>query len=333
MTHQTTSPRSFSLLTGIFAIGIGAFGAAGCASEVDDGSTEPSADGTDNVYSEDNLISEGQLFGRDLAPKEIALTFDDGPGPRTAELSKYLKEQNIPATFFINGKNVPGRQNVLTQIISDGHIVANHTQNHVQLTKLSSANAVNEIVRTDEFIVQSGQAGPWLLRPPFGAWSGSIARAANQTAMSKYVGSVFWDIGGDINANAAADWACWSAKYKYSVKQCGDLYLKETRSRGRGIVLMHDIHSPTVDMVKQLVPVLKAEGFKFVKVSDVPSIKSKIDAGQPAPETCFSSTLRKNVAAGSCVQSARDSKWYVCEEEAWSAVPSSTAPACKSLPR
>jgi peptidoglycan-N-acetylglucosamine deacetylase len=301
--------------------------ALGCASAPSDEVNEGG-----NGYSADDLVSEGQLTGRDLGAKEIALTFDDGPGPRTAELSAYLREQSIPAAFFINGKNVPGRQNVLTQLIADGHIVANHTQNHLQLTKLASSAAVNEIIQTDNFIVQSGQTGPFLLRPPFGAWSGSIARAANQTAMRKYVGSVFWDIGGDVTASSAADWACWSAKYSYSVKQCGDLYLKETRSRGRGIVLMHDIHSPSVDMVKQIVPVLKAEGFRFVQLTEAPSIKSKIEAGPTTAETCFSSTLNKSVPSGSCVQSERNAKWYVCEEEAWTPVSASTDPACKSLP-
>jgi peptidoglycan-N-acetylglucosamine deacetylase len=311
--------------------------AAGCASNDEpvntDAPGEASSEGTDNDYSEDDIISEGQLYGRDLPAKQIALTFDDGPGERTSELSTYLKNQGIPAAFFVNGKNVPGRQRVLTQMIADGHIVANHTQNHLKLTSMSTEKAVDEITRTDNFIKEAQPGGPWLLRPPFGAWSPGIARAANATSLSKYVGSVFWDIGGEVTATSGADWACWGSKYRYSPAKCGDLYMQETRRRGRGIVLLHDIHSATVDMVKLIVPKLKAEGYSFVKVTDVPNIAAKITAGPQTPDTCFSSTLRKNVPEGSCVQSARDSKWYRCNDQSWVSVASGTDAACKSTPR
>ena len=66
-------------------------------------------DGDGNV-SEDELVSERQLMGSDMAQKHIALTFDDGPGGRTAELANYLGDERVVAAFFINGKNVPGRQ-------------------------------------------------------------------------------------------------------------------------------------------------------------------------------------------------------------------------------
>jgi peptidoglycan/xylan/chitin deacetylase (PgdA/CDA1 family) len=305
-----------------------------CAA-ADDGDVagEPSPQGTDNNVNEADIISEGQLFGRDLGPKQLALTFDDGPGERTSELSAYLKSQGIPATFFINGKNVPGRQNVLADIVRDGHIVANHTQNHLQLTKMSSASALKEIASTDDFIKVAQPGGPWLLRPPFGAWNGSIARTANAGGMSKYVGSVFWDIGGQMGTAAAADWACWGRNYRLTPSQCGELYLKETRARNHGIVLMHDIHSPSVDMVKKIVPVLKAEGYTFVALTAVPNIRAKIGSGAPVAGTCFSSTLARKVNDGACVQSVRDSKWYVCQGDDWNAVASSTDPACKKIER
>jgi peptidoglycan-N-acetylglucosamine deacetylase len=290
-----------------------------------------SEEGTDNTLNEADIVSEGQLFGRDLGAKQIAMTFDDGPGERTSELSAYLKSQGIPATFFINGKNVPGRQRVLEDIVRDGHIIGNHTQNHLQLTKMTPLNAVKEVVATDDFIKVAQPGGPWLLRPPFGAWSGSIARSANAGPMSKYVGSVFWDIGGEMGPNQAADWACWSKNYRLTPAQCGDLYIKETRTRGHGIMLMHDVHSPSVDMVKRIVPVLKAEGYSFVALTDVPNIKARLGVTGPTAGKCYSSTLSRDVADGSCVQAARDSKWYVCQGASWDPVASSTDQACKKV--
>ena len=79
-----------------------------------------------------------------MPDKTISLTFDDGPGPRTAELAEYLAAEGVHGTFFINGKNVPGRQGAVDTIVGRGHLLANHTQNHLQLTKLSGDKVVKE---------------------------------------------------------------------------------------------------------------------------------------------------------------------------------------------
>jgi peptidoglycan-N-acetylglucosamine deacetylase len=333
LSHRMSTYFSRLAILGVSVVLAQAVVACAAADDADEVAGESSPDGTDNNVDEADIVSEGQLYGRDLGPKQLALTFDDGPGERTSELSAYLKSQDIPAAFFINGKNVPGRQRVLSDILRDGHLLANHTQNHVQLTKLSAANAVKEVVDTDNFIKAVQPGGPWLLRPPFGAWSGTVARAANAGAMSKYVGSIFWDIGGQMGPAAGADWACWSNKYRLTPTQCGDLYVKETRARNHGIVLLHDVHSATVDMVKKIVPILKAEGYTFVALTAVPNIKTRIGAGGPTPGKCFSSTLSRSVGEGACVQAARDSKWYVCQSESWNPVASSTDAACLKIER
>ena len=94
--------------------------------------------------------------------------------------------------------------------------------------------------------------------------------------MKKYVGSVFWDVGGELTSHSAADWDCWGKGV--SVQRCGELYLQEIRAKKHGIVLMHDVHGKTVDMMKQILPTLKAEGYKFAALTDVPSVKRAIGA-------------------------------------------------------
>jgi hypothetical protein len=83
-------------------------------------------------------------------------------------------------------------------------------------------------------------------------------------------------VGGALTSTAAADWDCWGRGV--TVQRCADLYLQEIRAKKRGIVLMHDVHSKTVDMVKLMVPVLKREGFVFDKVETAPQVKRAIDA-------------------------------------------------------
>lgn len=304
---------------------------AGCAAdtseEADDGVVEGEGDGT---TGEDEIVAERQLMGNELPEKTIALTYDDGPGARTVELVEYLAEKGIPAAFFINGMKVPGKQLAIDEIVGRGHLLANHTQNHLQLTRQSSDKVVKEVADTDAIIAAAQRGGPFVLRAPFGAWNASTTRAVNGSAMKKYVGSVFWDIGGALTSQAAADWDCWGKGV--SVQRCGDLYLSEIRSKKRGIVLMHDIHGKSVDMTKYIVPKLQAEGFKFVKLQDVPSVKRAIAAaaggGSANDDECQSATLGRSVAENVCVQSRSNQKWYRCIDGEWNASAGAADAAC-----
>lgn len=248
---------------------------AGCSADaVDDDA--PGADDGDGAFGE-AIVSEHQLTGSELPAKTIALTFDDGPGQRTQELAEYLAAEHIHATFFINGKNAPGRQMALKAVVDNGHILANHSQNHLQLTSLPAARVISEIEQTDDVIRQYQPDGPWLFRAPFGAWNAATTHAVNGTPMKKYVGSIFWNEGGQLTSNAAADWDCWGKGV--SVERCGALYLQEMTRNGKGISLMHDIHSKTIDMVKTvIVPSLKAAGWSFVALTDVPAIQRAMAA-------------------------------------------------------
>ena len=303
---------------------------AGCAAPTaDDEDDATLSGGAGDGTSEDAIVSERQLMGTDMPDKTISLTFDDGPGPRTAELAEFLAAEGVHGTFFINGKNVPGRQGVVDTIVGRGHLLANHTQNHLQLTKLSGDKVAKEVADTDAFIARAQPNQPFIIRAPFGAWNGSTARAINATTMKKYVGSVFWDVGGELTSHSAADWDCWGKGV--SVQRCGELYLQEIRAKKHGIVLMHDVHSKSVDMMKQILPTLKAEGYKFAKLTDVPSVKravagvSVVSAGDDA---CSSSTLGRSVPENACVQSRNDQKWHRCEDKEWVPASGAADPKC-----
>lgn len=291
----------------------------GCAAETTDEEDDTAlTGGAGDGKSADAIVSEHQLMGTDMPDKTLSLTFDDGPGPRTAELAEFLAAEGVHGTFFINGKNVPGRQGAIDTIIGRGHLLANHTQNHLQLTKLSGDKIVKEIADTDAIIVRAQPNQPFVIRAPFGAWNGATARAVSATTMNKYVGSVFWDIGGELTSHSAADWDCWGKGV--SIERCGDLYLQEIRTRKHGIVLMHDVHNRSVDMMKYILPTLKAEGYKFAALTDVPSVKRAIGAASAATAgegACASSTLGRSVPENACVQSPADKKWHRCENAEW----------------
>ena len=249
-------------------------------------------------------LSVENIVGTSLPAKTLALTFDDGPGVRTAELSSWLASVGVRAAFFVNGKMVaatPGGSAVLAQLVADGHVVANHTQTHRSLTgrmtgapRLSPAEVVAELAETDGIIAPV--AGTRLLfRAPFGDYDTETAAVLQASPMSKYVGPIFWDIGDHMGPSQAADWDCWAPGSDQQVltpRQCGERYLAEIEQVGRGIVLLHDPYFPgddpalggTVEMVKHLVPELRAKGYAFVRLDEVPAIAAllpALDAGAP----------------------------------------------------
>lgn len=256
--------------------------------------------------------------GASLPAKTVALTFDDGPGSRTIELSAYLKSEGIQATFFQNGKcftdgdhpcgNRVAAATLEAQLLADGHLIGNHTQDHLDLTSQFPAGAagdqqiVDQVTETDDIISPYVDGNHFLFRAPYGFWNSRDFNALSPSAMNKYVGPINWDAGGAMDGDDvtgyAADWDCWQNQDGYGFKtsrQCGTRYVNEIKAVGHGVVLMHDGDKGdpasvinhdldngtgnTIDMVKSIVvPQLKAAGFTFVRADSVPSIANALGA-------------------------------------------------------
>ena len=287
---------------------------AACSSEQLALSPTTQVDGT-NVCNGAQALSDAPLDGQTLAAKQIALTFDDGPGSQTLVLSAYLKSEGIRAAFFVNGHcfgagnpcGNPGLTpaQVFTQVIADGHIIANHTQDHYDLTSpayfpngvAGDTAIVNELASTDAIIAPYVDHNRFLFRPPYGAWNARDENVLDPTDMDKYVGPVRWDIGGQMTgtdaAGFAADWDCWQNLDGFGVKttsQCATRYLNEIHAAGHGITLMHDSDNGnmpnhdvnvgkgnSIDMVKLLVPLLKAQGYTFVRLDDAQFFRQSME--------------------------------------------------------
>jgi chitin deacetylase len=105
-----------------------------------------------------------QLFGRCIhrvhtSEKVIALTFDDGPSSQTKEILDVLRLNEVPATFFILGKNAEQFPDLVRQISEEGHDIGNHSYSHQPLIFQSLAFIQEEIEKTDQIIKQSGYQG------------------------------------------------------------------------------------------------------------------------------------------------------------------------------
>ncbi len=101
----------------------------------------------------------------------VALTFDDGPDPRTTPLIlDTLKDRGVRATFFVVGRQVAENPGLLRQILAEGHAVGNHTYGHADMSKLSAERMRDELRSTQEAVDGAlGYHHPMaLMRPPYG---------------------------------------------------------------------------------------------------------------------------------------------------------------------
>lgn len=235
---------------------------------------------------------------------ELLLTLDDGPGTRTKELVDYFVEKQVPAVFFMVGRNAAGNLDAVKHVakrsheVAGGLIIGNHSFTHTTpLPKQGVDGTVSEIMKTDEviapYIAESQKQFAYpvsFFRPPYGAFTAlgesNIAKV-NERGGSKYVGPIFWEIGGELANGFSADWACWG---KVDIPTCQAGYVREAKARGQGIILVHDVHNRTVDMLmggpgrKGLIEELRDEGFTFVGLREHDDAIQRL-AGRPATET------------------------------------------------
>src|SRR5262249_51518412 len=119
-----------------------------------------------NSWHGNRLVS---LWRGDSACKEVALTFDDGPHPfYTSRLLDLLQQLQVRATFFLVGKKVDESPQIVARIAKEGHEVANHTYDHINLSNVSLATVETQIRRGNEAIFRACGKRPTLFRPPGG---------------------------------------------------------------------------------------------------------------------------------------------------------------------
>jgi peptidoglycan/xylan/chitin deacetylase (PgdA/CDA1 family) len=155
-----------------------------------------------------------------LEAGRVVLTFDDGPGPRSAELAQLLHERAVPATFFLLGESLQRYGHVLDTYRDRGHTIALHGEHHRPFS--SSHRALDQLNRCRDRLSGYLAETIWF-RPPYG-----IA----DLAVPGYAGPVGWHAHG---------WD-WDVTYRrgQTVIGCVDTIVDTlVRSQG-GIVLLHD---------------------------------------------------------------------------------------------
>lgn len=203
---------------------------------------------TPSAPSEPGLV---KIQHGNLKLKEVALTFDDGPHPLfTPQLLTLLRQYNIKATFFVVGKMAQKYPDLVKDEVAAGHLVGNHTFNHVNLTRIPDAKIQAEWQSCNDVIKSILGKPATFCRPPGGDVNSEVMAAAHRCGLT----TVLWtDDPGDYASP-------------------GDNKIESrtlSRIRNGGIILLHDGIQQTIDVLPQIIEHLQRRGYKFVTMEEM----------------------------------------------------------------
>ncbi|MGE5694603.1 MAG: polysaccharide deacetylase family protein [Candidatus Sericytochromatia bacterium] len=183
--------------------------------------------------------------------KCVALTFDDGPSPYTDRLLKILNDSGAKATFFLIGNKVAANPAGAKRIVNAGMEVGSHTWEHPNMTTIPVDAIAGQFTRANDAITAATGQQPKLWRPA----GGLTDDAVNKVAAQQGVAAILWDV-------IPFDWI-------NDANTAATRYMLISQLKPGSVVLFHDTYSSTVDLVYQFIPVLKANGYHLVTVSQL----------------------------------------------------------------
>lgn len=185
-----------------------------------------------------------------LQPKEIVLTFDDGPWPTTPAVLEALARHCTKAVFFPIGKHALYHPEILKQVAAAGHTVGSHTWSHANLSKLKPDQQKFEIEKGLSAIkLALGQAPSSFFRFPYL----QDPKDAVTYLGTRNVGIFSMDLD--------------SFDFKFHKPEViSKTVLDKLEKKGKGIVLMHDFQKGTAQAIGGLLDAIKERGFKVVQV-------------------------------------------------------------------
>lgn len=207
----------------------------------------------------DSLAQLGQFYSRPVLVKmltntrNIVLTFDDGPHPRTTpKILEILKRRNIKAIFFVLGLQAEKYPHLVKQIHDEGHEIGNHSYSHPNFTQVSRESLVEEITGSNNLIEKITGVRPRYLRPPYGAINRQVLNIARESGLD----IMLWTID-------PKDW-----QNKNSAITLRNLE-QQTGLNGRfrgGVVLLHDIYQSNITVLETYLDRLAINDFRITTI-------------------------------------------------------------------
>jgi peptidoglycan/xylan/chitin deacetylase (PgdA/CDA1 family) len=207
------------------------------------------------------FVKEGGAKNRD-----VALTFDDGPGPYTPQVLAVLERFHVKATFFVIGKMLRYFSAAAVREIEDGDVIGDHTESHPMLAHLSAHDQYEELFEQIARVELLGAPRPTLFRPPYGSFNATTLRELSRLHLLMTLWSVDTD----------------------DYRQPGVSVIVQRALEGAhpgDIILMHDaggLRTQTIEALPLVIKGLRAKGYDLVTVPKL-LLDDPPPAGQPIP--------------------------------------------------
>jgi peptidoglycan/xylan/chitin deacetylase (PgdA/CDA1 family) len=182
--------------------------------------------------------------------REVALTFDDGPGPYTPAILSTLERLHAPATFFEVGMLLPWFHVSTSRILADGFTLGDHTENHAPMSRLSRRLQARQLLEQASAIGNYGASFPRLFRPPYGLWNDTTLSLLHTYRMLM----VLWTVDTEDYRRPGV---------------AAIVHAAVAGARPGAIILLHDAggdRSQTVAALPRVIRGLRARGYRLVTV-------------------------------------------------------------------
>jgi peptidoglycan-N-acetylglucosamine deacetylase len=208
-----------------------------------------------------SMSPTGQWYGRTFTglprgTKQLALTYDDGPNDaHTLRLLEVLARHEVCATFFLIGRYVQRRPDLVREVVKAGHVVGNHTFTHPLLTLRGAEEVRRELADCRKAIEDAIGKRSNLFRPPFGGRRPAVLRIARELGLEP----IMWSV----------------TSYDWDAPPAAAIDKKvSSQIRGGDVILLHDgghtqmgaDRSQTVLATDHLLSRHKSEGYEFVTI-------------------------------------------------------------------
>lgn len=201
------------------------------------------------------LDEYGAYYVDDSGGKQVYLTFDNGyEQGYTAKILDTLKEEDVPATFFVTGHYVDSKPKLIKRMAKEGHIIGNHSYHHPDFSIVSKKTMKKELEMLEDSVAKiTDQEQMKYLRPPRGMFNEDTLKWANELG---YI-HIFWSL-------AFSDWD--------TDKQKGGSYAYDqvmNQIHPGSIILLHAVSADNAEALPKIIKGLKDKGYTFKSLDDL----------------------------------------------------------------
>jgi len=198
-------------------------------------------------------LASARIIYRCTSPKDIALTFDDGPSANyTEKVLDILKKHKVQATFFMVGSKVQKYPKIVLRAVDEGHTLGNHTYNHSRIDWINDQKLFKELKQTSDVIGLLSGKKVRLFRPPYGR----LPRSKRKLIQKAGYDIVLWSVNADDFYHK-----------KKGVRNARSITARVlSQVKGGDIILMHDTSKEMAEALPGIIKGLKKRGFRFVRL-------------------------------------------------------------------